>query len=110
MELAKAFLEHTCWDKRHVRVIKLNCTDYYVPCCADIPHLDVSFADEVDPHTNPIGTKGLAELLLVGVAAAVANTVFHVTGKRLRDLPITLDRLMCIETICNLLCRDSDEG
>ena len=64
-----------------------------MPVNADVPQLDVFFVDEEDRHVNPIGAKGLAELSLVGVAPAVANAVYHATGKRVRDLPITLDKL-----------------
>jgi len=56
--------------------------------------MDVAFIEEEDRHVNPLGAKGLAELALVGVAPAVANAVYHATGKRVRDLPITPDKLL----------------
>ena len=71
-----------------------NLADYHVPVNADVPQLDAFFVDEEDAHVNPLGAKGLAELSLVGVAAAVANAVYHATGKRIRDLPITPDKLL----------------
>jgi xanthine dehydrogenase YagR molybdenum-binding subunit len=75
-------------------MVNANLEQYMVPVNADVPHLDAFFVDEVDKHVNPIGAKGLAELSLVGVAPAVANAVFHATGKRVRDLPITPDKLL----------------
>ena len=75
------------------RVVNANLADYHLPVHADIPEIDADFVDERDPHANPLGAKGLAELSLVGVAAAIANAVYHATGKRIRDLPITLDKL-----------------
>ncbi len=59
-----------------------------------MPPIDVIFVDEKDEHVNPVGAKGIAELALVGVAPAVANAVYHATGKRVRDLPITPDKLL----------------
>ena len=61
---------------------------------ADIHEIDVIFVEEPDDVVNPIGAKGLGEIGVVGVAAAIANAVFHATGKRIRDLPITLDKVM----------------
>ena len=59
-----------------------------------MPEIDVLFIDEDDPHVDPIGVKGIGEIGTTGVAAAVANAVWHATGVRVRDLPITLDRLL----------------
>jgi xanthine dehydrogenase YagR molybdenum-binding subunit len=92
--IGMALLERTEWDARNGRVVNSNLTDYHVPVNADIPEIDAFFIDEHDAHVNPLGAKGLAELALVGVAAAVANGVYHATGKRVRDLPITLDKLL----------------
>ncbi len=70
-------------------------TEYLVPVHADIPAIDVLFVDEPDFSLNPIGVKGLlGEIGLVGVAPAIANAVYHATGQRMRDLPITLDKLL----------------
>jgi xanthine dehydrogenase YagR molybdenum-binding subunit len=71
-----------------------NLADYHVPVHADIAHLDPFYIDERDEHVNPLGAKGLAELSIVGVAAAIANAVYNATGKRIRDLPITPEKLL----------------
>jgi xanthine dehydrogenase YagR molybdenum-binding subunit len=92
--LGMALLEETVRDHRNGRVVNANLADYLVPVHLDIPPLEAFFIEEHDPHVNPLGTKGLAELSLVGVAAAVVNAVYHATGKRIRDLPITLDKLL----------------
>lgn len=75
-------------DLRSGRVINPNLAEYLVPTCADVGELEPVFIPEHDPHVNPLGTKGLAELPICGVAAAIANAVFHATGQRSRDLPL----------------------
>jgi len=65
-----------------------------VPVNADIPNMTVEFVEEHDPHINAMGVKGIGEISMVGVAAAVANAVYHATGKRLRDLPLTPEKVM----------------
>jgi xanthine dehydrogenase YagR molybdenum-binding subunit len=65
-----------------------------MPVNADVPTLGAFFVEEEDKHVNPLGAKGLAELSLVGVAPAVANAVYHATGKRVRDLPITPEKVL----------------
>src|SRR4051794_14494546 len=92
--LGMALLEEAVRDARNGRVVNANLEQYMVPVNADVPHLDAFFVHEEDKHVNPIGAKGLAELSLVGVAPAVANAVYHATGKRIRDLPITPDKLL----------------
>jgi xanthine dehydrogenase YagR molybdenum-binding subunit len=92
--LGIALLEETVWDPRNGRVVNANFADYHVPVNADVPDLDAFFIEEHDPHANPLGAKGLAELALVGVAPAIANAVYHATGKRIRELPITPDKLL----------------
>jgi xanthine dehydrogenase YagR molybdenum-binding subunit len=92
--LGMALLEETVWDGRNARIVNSNLADYHVPVHADIARLDAFYVDEVDPHVSTIGAKGLAELSLVGVAAAVSNAVYHATGRRVRDLPITPDKLL----------------
>ncbi|MDD5206974.1 MAG: hypothetical protein PHS17_16235, partial [Desulfobacterales bacterium] len=64
------------------------------PVNADVPDIEVIFVEEHDAIVNPLGVKGLGEIGITGVAAAIANAVFHATGKRIRDLPITLDKLL----------------
>jgi len=73
-----------------------NLADYHLPVNADVQDLDVIFAEERDRDdiVNPLGAKGLGEIGIVGTAAAIANAVFHATGRRVRDLPITPDRLL----------------
>jgi xanthine dehydrogenase YagR molybdenum-binding subunit len=68
--------------------------EYHLPVNADIPAIETFFVEERDDHVNPLGAKGIGEVSYVGVAAAVANAVFHATGKRVRRLPITLDKLL----------------
>ena len=68
--------------------------DYLMPVNLDIPRLEAHFVEEVDPHVNPLGVKGLGEIALVGMAPAVANAVFHATGKRVRTLPIRIEDVL----------------
>jgi xanthine dehydrogenase YagR molybdenum-binding subunit len=89
-----ALHEHTVRDRRTARVVTRDLADYHVPAHADVPAIDVILIDEPDPHVNELGIKGMGEIGITGVAAAIANAVFHATGKRIRDLPITLDKLV----------------
>jgi xanthine dehydrogenase YagR molybdenum-binding subunit len=75
-------------------MVTRDLADYHVPVHADIPDLEVLLVPEEDPHVNEIGAKGLGELSTPGVAAAIANAVYHATGIRVRDLPITADKLI----------------
>jgi xanthine dehydrogenase YagR molybdenum-binding subunit len=68
--------------------------DYLVPVNLDVDMLDALFVEEHDPHVNSLGVKGLAEIALVGIAPAIANAVFHATGKRIRALPIRIEDLI----------------
>ena len=81
-------------DHRFGRPINNNFADYHVPVNADIEKQEVFFVNKKDPISNPMGTKGLGETALVGMAPAIANAVFNATGKRVRDLPITLDKII----------------
>jgi xanthine dehydrogenase YagR molybdenum-binding subunit len=92
--IGMALMEDLVIDHRFGRPINNNLADYHLPVNADIPNVDVLFVNKKDPYINPLGTKGLGEIALVGVAPAVANAVFNATGKRIRSLPITLDKLM----------------
>lgn len=89
-----ALLEHTDTDPRLGRHMNANLAEYLIPVHADIPVLEPVYLDEVDPYIGPLGAKGLGELPIVGVAAAISNAVYHATGKRIRELPITLDKLL----------------
>jgi xanthine dehydrogenase YagR molybdenum-binding subunit len=71
-----------------------NLAEYHVPVSADVQDIKVIFVEEPDEIINPLGIKGVGEIGIIGVAAAIANAVYHATGKRVRDLPITLDKLM----------------
>lgn len=92
--IGMALLEEAAWDPRYGRVVNANMAEYHVPACADIIELDALFVPGEDTIMNPLGVKGLAELGLCGVTPAIANAVWHATGKRVRELPITLDRLL----------------
>ncbi len=89
-----ALYEHTMMDKRSGRPMNNNLAEYHVPVNADVPNLDVILVPEEDTHVNPLGIKGIGEIGITGSAGAVANAVFHATGVRVRDLPITLDKVM----------------
>jgi xanthine dehydrogenase YagR molybdenum-binding subunit len=91
--IGMALHEETLFDHRFGRIMNANIAEYHVPVNADVHDIDVIFVDEPDDIINPLGIKGLGEIGIVGVAAAIANAVYHATGKRVRDLPITLDKL-----------------
>ncbi len=91
--IGMALLEETVTDPATGRIANANLGDYLVPVNADVPGLEVLFVGEPD-RFNPIGVKGVGEIGLVGMAAAIANAVFHATGRRIRSLPITIDRLL----------------
>ena len=91
--IGMALHEETLMDHRFGRFMNANLGEYHVPVNADIHDIEVIFVDEPDAIINPLGIKGVGEIGIVGVAAAVANAVYHATGKRVRDLPITLDKL-----------------
>jgi xanthine dehydrogenase YagR molybdenum-binding subunit len=93
--IGMALMEHAAVDGRSGRVVNANFAEYAVPVHADAPPvMDVMFVDEHDPHINPLGVKGVGEIALVGVAPAIANAIFHATGKRIRELPITPEKLL----------------
>ncbi|HWK07380.1 MAG TPA: xanthine dehydrogenase family protein molybdopterin-binding subunit [Puia sp.] len=86
--------EEAVFDDRFGRYINGNFADYHVPVNADIPDIEAIFIDKPDPIINPVGTKGIGEISLIGVAAAVANAVYNATGTRIRNLPITPDKVL----------------
>jgi xanthine dehydrogenase YagR molybdenum-binding subunit len=93
--IGMALMEHSVVDPRNGRVTNANLAEYAVPVHADAPPvMDLTFVEEHDPHVNPLGVKGLGELPIVGVAAAINSAVFHATGKRIRELPVTPDKLL----------------
>ena len=91
--IGMALHEETLMDHRFGRFMNANLGEYHVPANADIHDIEVIFVDEPDAIINPLGIKGVGEIGIVGVAAAIANAIYHATGKRVRDLPITLDKL-----------------
>lgn len=93
MGLGLALMEETHFDERTGRVMTPSLAAYHVPVHLDVPKIDVIWNDEADPHT-PMGARGVGEIGITGVGAAVANAVFNAIGKRVRDLPITLDKVV----------------
>jgi xanthine dehydrogenase YagR molybdenum-binding subunit len=94
MGIGQALLEEGMVDPRHARVINNNLADYLIATNADIPDIEVISVGIPDHHASALGGKGVGELAIVGVAPAIANAVYHATGKRVRDLPITLEKLI----------------
>jgi xanthine dehydrogenase YagR molybdenum-binding subunit len=92
--IGMSLMEEGVIDHRYGRWVNNNFADYHVAVNADVPKIEVLFVNKPDPILNPIGSKGMGEVGLVGFAAAVANAVFHATGKRVRGLPITPDKLI----------------
>lgn len=92
--IGMALLEETVIDPRNGRYVNAELDEYHLPVNADVPKIDVTFVDEKDDHVNPIGVKGIGEIGMTGIAAAIANAVYHATGVRVRDLPITLDKVL----------------
>ncbi len=93
MGLGMALMEETQFDQRNGRIMNPSLAEYHVPVHLDVPEIDVIWTDIADPHT-PMGAHGIGEIGITGVGAAVANAIYNATGKRVRDLPITLDKLM----------------
>jgi CO/xanthine dehydrogenase Mo-binding subunit len=91
--IGMALLEETVTDPGTGRIANATLADYLVPVNADIPEMEVIFVGEPD-RFNPIGVKGVGEIGLMGIAAAIANAVFHATGRRIRSLPMTIERLL----------------
>lgn len=92
--ISMALLEQTVYDERLGRIVNNNLAEYHVPTNVDVGSIDVAWVEEDDPHVSPIGAKGIGEIGITGATAAIANAVFHATGKRIRELPITLDKLI----------------
>ena len=92
--IGMALMEATVPDLSTGRIVNPNLAEYHIPTHADIPQFEVEFIDEPDPHMPEIGARGIGEIGIVGAPAAVANAIFHATGKRIRELPITPDKLM----------------
>ena len=93
MGIGMALTEETLFDERTGRIMNPSLAEYHVPVHLDIPHIEIIYNDIPDEHT-PLGAHGVGEIGITGVAAAVANAIYNATGKRIRELPITLDKLM----------------
>jgi xanthine dehydrogenase YagR molybdenum-binding subunit len=93
MGIGMALTEETLFDDRTGRIVNATLAEYHVPVQADIPHIDIVYTDIPDPQT-PLGAHGIGEIGITGCAAAIANAVYHATGKRIMELPITLDKLL----------------
>lgn len=92
--MGMALAEETMADHRLGRFMNHNLGEYHVPVNADVHDIEVIFVDEVDEEVNPLGVKGVGEIGIVGTAAAIANAIFHATGKRVREYPVTIDKLL----------------
>jgi xanthine dehydrogenase YagR molybdenum-binding subunit len=92
--LGMGLTEETEIDRQSGRIVNANIAEYLVPVHADVPPIDIIFVAEEDAQVSPLGIKGIGELPMVGVAAALGNAVFHATGKRVRDYPIRPDKLL----------------
>ena len=93
MALGMALTEETQFDERNGRIMNPNLSDYHIPAHLDVPEIEVMWADIPDPHTA-MGAHGIGEIGMTGTTAAIANAIYNATGQRIRDLPITLDKLM----------------
>ena len=94
MGLSMALHEHSVLDPRYGHVVNHDFAEYHIASHADVPSIEVAWIDEHDEHVNAMGSKGIGELGIVGTAAAIANAAWHATGLRIRDLPITPDKLL----------------
>ena len=92
--IGQALLEELVYDRVHGRAVNTDLAGYLVPVSADVPAIDVSWIDEPDLNFNSLGCRGLGEIGITGVAAAIANAIYHATGMRVRELPITPDKLL----------------
>ena len=93
MGLGLALMEETLWDKRKGRIMNPSLSEYHVPVQMDVPEIDIIWTDIPDPNT-PMGARGIGEIGITGTGAAVANAIYNACGKRIRELPITLDKLL----------------
>lgn len=89
-----ALMEEAVLDRRHGHFVNHDLGEYHIPAHADVPPLDVRFIEQIDRHANPIGVKGLGELSISGAGAAVTNAVYNACGVRVRDFPLTLDKVL----------------
>jgi xanthine dehydrogenase YagR molybdenum-binding subunit len=92
--IGMALMEETIYDPNNGRIVTKDLADYLVPVHADMPEFDIRFIDKADPHISFVGARGAGEIGITGITAAIVNAVYHATGKRIRNLPITPDKLL----------------
>ena len=93
MGVGLALMEETQFDERNGRIMNPSLAGYHVPVHMDVPEIDIMWTDIPDPHA-PAGARGIGEIGITGTGAAIANAIYNACGKRVRELPITLDKLM----------------
>jgi xanthine dehydrogenase YagR molybdenum-binding subunit len=93
MGMGMALMEETRFDERNGRIVNASLAGFHMPVHLDVPEIDVMWTDTPDPHA-PIGAHGIGEIGVTGTVAAIANAIYNASGKRIRDLPITLDKLL----------------
>jgi len=94
MGIGMALMEETVYDHRTGLPLNANFADYHIPVNADIESIEGDFVGGPDPVINTLGCRGIGEIGITGVAAAIANAVYHATGRRVRELPIRLEKLV----------------
>src|SRR5262249_242283 len=92
--IGMALMEETIYDRRRGTIVTGSLGEYLVPVNADVPEIDVTFLDNPDFNISSVGARGIGEITITGVAPAIANAVYHATGVRVRDLPITIEKLL----------------
>ncbi len=92
--IGMALMEGSVYDENTGRIVTKDLADYLVPVHADMPTFDVQFTDIKDEYISPVGARGAGEIGITGITAAIANAVYNATGKRIRNLPITPDKLI----------------
>ena len=92
--MGMALMENVQYDPNNGRIVTRDLAQYLVPVHADIPEIEVQFIDQADPYISPLGARGIGEIGVTGMAAAIANAIYNATGKRVRDLPITPDKMI----------------
>jgi xanthine dehydrogenase YagR molybdenum-binding subunit len=92
--IGMALMEETRYDPRNARIVSDNLADYLVPVHADVQRIEPDFVDIPDPYISPLGARGVGELAITGLAPAIVNAVYHATGKRIRDLPVTVEKML----------------
>jgi xanthine dehydrogenase YagR molybdenum-binding subunit len=94
--IGMALLEEATPDLNSGRIMNADLAEYHVPVNADVPPMEVFFIDEGDPYVNPLGIKGIGEIGITGIVGSIGNAIYNATGVRVRDLPMTLDKVMAL--------------